>query len=79
MQQIPLHTAYHTTNQESVQTHLFVANGRFPGRLLFPLGQGLDLLDGFGLRDGDGEFDVGFGVFVAGLPVYQISVLMVVV
>jgi hypothetical protein len=46
---------------------LLVANGEFALCLLVVLCKGLELLNGRARRDGGGEFDVGFGVFVAGL------------
>lgn len=47
--------------------YLFITNRKLASRNLIGIGKGLQLLNGLGLRDGNGKLDIGLGVLVARL------------
>jgi len=49
------------------RSNLLITDGEFALCLLIGACERLQLFDGFALRDGDGEFDVAFGVLMAWL------------
>lgn len=58
---------YRLKRSRGVITDLLVGNGEFALRLHVVLSEGLQFLDGLGLKHGREKFDVLLGVFVSGL------------